>query len=370
MVLAIVGCSSEEESAAVRIGFLADRSASGAELAIEAAQLAVAEVNAAGGIDVGGRLRPVELLLEDTGDTPEGATRASIKLINQENVAAIIGSSFSRNAIPSSRVAEQAGVPMICPGATHPRVTAGSRFVFRVAFIDSFQGRVMARFAQEDLELTTAAVLYDVADTYSRDVAVVFRQVFEENGGRVVAFESFTTGEKDFTRQLEHIRDTDPEALFLPSFRHAVVAQTHQARRLGIDAIFLGSDGWPKESFENHDLNGAFLSLNWHPGLAAAYHETRDFIAQYRNAYGREPSGYGALIYDAFGLLFDAVGRASRTDPEAIREALSQTLRYPGVAGPITYRDRGGDPRRTAVIAQYANDELRFFKLVAPGPTD
>ncbi len=366
-LVVMVGCGQPEEPTEIRLGFLVDRSTAGFESSVAAARLAVMAANAAGGVEVAGRAYTIKLLSEDTGDTPEGTTRATLKLINQDKVVAIVGSSFSRNAIPSGGIAEQAGVLMVCPGASHRQTTAGRRFVFRVTFVDSFQGRVMARFAREDLRLATAAVLYDIADAYSRDIAAVFREAFEEADGEVVAFESFASGDEDFTRQLERIRDTDPAILFLPNFSREVLAQTNQARRLGITSVFLGSDGWPTDRLrERRNLNGAFVSLSWHPGFAAVYEETRELMERYRKVEDREPNELGALTYDAFGLLFDAAGRASKVEASAIREALSQTVDYPGVTGPITYRDLGGDPRRNAVIGQFIDDELRLFKVVDP----
>lgn len=366
--LAISGCGGEPVAPEeLRIGFLADMPTPIAEATTNAARLAFEAVDAAGGVDLGGRRYAVKLLIEDTGNTPEGATRASLRLINRHKVAAIVGSSYSRNAIPSGEVAERAGIPMVCPGSTHPGTTADRRYVFRVSFVDAFQGRVMAQFAREDLERTTAAVLYDVADTYSRGVAEQFRRVFEEAGGRVVAFESFTTGDRDFGPQLERVQAAEPEALFLPNFSTEVILQARQAKDLGIDAALLGGDGWLVDGLaENRQLDGGFFTLSWHRGLSVA--ESEDFIARYLDAYGREPDETAALTYDAFGLLLDAAARAGSPDPGPIREALARTEGYPGVSGPITFRGRGGDPRRTAVVVRVKGGGIRLFKSVAPEP--
>jgi branched-chain amino acid transport system substrate-binding protein len=360
--LAVAGCGRQDPAPEeLRIGFLADLATPIADATVNAARLAVETVNAAGGVAVDGRRYTVKLLIEDTGNTPEGTTRASLSLINRHQVVAIVGSSYSRNAIPSGEVAERANVPMICPGSTHPRTTAGRRFVFRVSFVDSFQGQVMAMFAREDLGRATAAVLFDVAETYSRDIAAHFRRAFEAAGGRVVAFESFTTGDRDFLPQLERIRDAGPEAVFLPNFSPEVIRQVRQARELGVDAVFLGSDGWPAAA-THPDLEGAYYSLSWHRDLAAE--ATEDFLARYRRAYGLEPDDTSAMTYDAFGLLFAAAARAGRLEPELIRDALAQTESYLGVTGPITFRGRGGDPRRTAVVVQIHGDSIRLVKSV------
>ncbi len=368
--VAALGCGRHPEAPAeIRIGFLAEMPTPIGQATVDAARMAVSELNDAGGIDVGGHPHLVKLLLEDTGNTPEGATRASLQLINRERVVAIVGSSFSRNAIPSGEVAERAGIPMICPGSTHPRTTTGRRYVFRVSFIDSYQGRVMARFARNDLGLETVAMLSDVADTYSRDIAAVFGKTFEAIGGRVVASESFTSGDRDFTRQLERIRDAGPEALFLPNFSTEVILQGRQARGTGIDAVLLGSDGWLVPGLADHrQLQGAFFILSWHREVGRVSVETRDFIDRYQRAFGYEPDEVAAMTYDAFGLLFAAIAGAPRVEPESIREALSQTEDYPGVTGPITYRGRGGDPRRSGFIVRLEEGGLQLFKVVDPEP--
>jgi branched-chain amino acid transport system substrate-binding protein len=278
----------------------------------------------------------------------------------------MVGSSFSRNAIPSGEVAERAGIPMISPGSTHPRTTAGRRYVFRVAFVDSFQGRVMARFARDRLGFSTAAVLYDVADAYSRNIAELFRRVFEEAGGRVVAFEPFTSGESDFRPQLERIRDAEPEAVFLPNFTADLPAQGRQLRRLGIDAVLLGSDSWLAELARHPELDGAFFTRSWHHDLAGSSPEAEAFRERYRQLHGSEPDEQAALTYDAFGLLFAALADAPRPAPEAIREALARIDGYRGLTGPISYRGRGGDPMKNVAIVRIEDGEIRLFELVEP----
>ncbi len=362
----VVGCSGRDTAPAeIRIGFLFDEPSSIARVTREAADLAVAAINAAGGIEVDGRAHKVVMVVGDTDNTPEGATRASLELINREQVVAIVGSSFSRNAIPAGGVAEQAGIPMICPGSSNQQTTLDRNFVFRVTFVDAFQGRVMARFARSELGLATAAVLYDVADTYSRDIAMVFSQDFEDSGGEVLAFEAFTTGDQDFVPALERIRETEVEVLFLPNFRVEVVLQAQQARALGIDAVLLGGDGWPSEKLKiPEELEGAFFSLAWHHAMASVNLEAAEFIESYQDTFGMAPEDLAAMTYDAFGLLFDAVATASSVDPMDIRDALAQTEGYRGVTGPITFRGTDGDPRRSAAIVQIRDQSVHLFKTV------
>lgn len=358
-----------EKRSEIRIGVLAQPSLLGRGTVAEAIDLAIEAVNDAGGLEVGGNKHPVVLIMEDAESTPEATFRAALKLINQENVVALVGPGVSRDAIPAARVAENAHIPMICPTSTHPGTTAGKNYVFRVAFTDPFQGRVLARFAVEELRIPTAAVLYDVANAYNRDIATVFREVFEAAGGRVVAWESYTTGDQDFRAQLIRIRNRKPGVLFLPNFDVEVVAQARQARQLGIDAILLGSDAWTPETLaQRPELDGAFTTQHWHVGVAGENPEARSFLRAYRQAYGRNPTGGSVLIYDAVGLLLQAMVHAGRTDPESIRQALSRIENYQGASGTITYRGTGGDPERPAVIVQLKEGRAIFHQLVNPEP--
>ena len=202
----LAGCLQRTEPGTLAIGVLANLTNVDDQPVLDSAALAVREIEAAGGLVAGRRAHRVEIFVEKTYSTPEGATEAARRLIHQRGVAALIGPSVSREAIRVGAVAENARIPMISPGATHPATTAGRDYVFRVTYVDTFQRQVMARFAAADLAAATAAVLYDVADAYSRGIAEVFQESFEEAGGRIVSFESYTTGDLDWEEQLARIR--------------------------------------------------------------------------------------------------------------------------------------------------------------------
>ena len=149
------------------------------------------------------------MVIEDNAGKADQSASAAQKLITQDNVIAIIGPNASRYAIPASEIAESSKVVLISPWSTNPKTTLDAqtdqpkKYVFRAAFIDPFQGRVVAKFALDNLGAKNAAVLYDVASDYNKGIAEFFKQTFEENGGTVVAFETYTTGDKDFTAQLD-----------------------------------------------------------------------------------------------------------------------------------------------------------------------
>jgi branched-chain amino acid transport system substrate-binding protein len=285
-------------------------------------------------------------------------------LINQENVVALVGPQYSRYAIPVARLAEQAKIPMISPRSTNPETTKGKRFVFRANFVDTLQGRVVARFAHDDLKAQQAAVLYDIASPYNQGIADVFRQVFTDHRGTVVAFESYTTGERDFTPQLAKIRDRRPDVLFLPNYANEVPLQARQARQQGITATLLGADAWGgiKES-DRADLEGAYFSDQYIPETSNKI--TQRFIQHYQQAYGHAPKATAAATYDSLGLLFNVIQNQGTIDPESIRQGIAEFGPYQGVTGRLNYQGTG-DPIVSVSILQMKGNKAVFYKAINP----
>lgn len=330
-----------------------------------AVELCLDEIRAAGGLEIDGRRRPVTLLVETDDGTREDASRAALELINRRGATALIGSSYSRLAIPAGEIAEQAGVPMIVPAATHPDVTAGRRYVFRVIFTDPVQAAAMANFARRHLGLETAAALYDITDAYNRDIAESFRDAFEADGGRIVAFETFTSRDVDFQPQLQRIRAAAPDALFLPNYNALLELQATQVRALGIEAVLLGTDAWLPERMNDPSLlDGAFFSQPWHPEMASGDGRARRFTTLWKETYGESPGIIAALAYDACHLLLEAISRAGQVDPSAIRDALADGHEHLGVTGGISYRE-SGDPRRPVAVLQMRGGSGHFDRWIA-----
>ena len=330
----------------------------------DAAKLAIQPVNDAGGLDIGGRKQHVTLVIEDDQDRAEVAAGAAQKLINQEKVVALIGPSLSRNAIPVADVAESAHIPMISPNSTNPATTAGKKYAFRAVFTDPFQGRVIARFARNELRAQKAAALYDIASAYNRDIAEVFKQAFTEIGGEIVAFESYTTGEKTFSNELMHIKQSGASVLFLPNYDNEVPSQAQQARRAGISATLLGADAWSTiKPSDRADLEGGFFSGSWSSELTSE--QAQEFIKAFRQLYNSEPTDISALTYDTVGLLFEAIKNQKKAEPETIRDGLANIKDYKGVTGSIGYVG-SGDPVKSAVISQVKDGRFVLYKQVNP----
>ena len=367
--LGLIGGCGSPESKDIRVGVNAELTGSKptvGDSCRNAAELMAAQVNQAGGLKVGDKPYPIKLFIEDNEDKAESAAAAAQKLISQNNVLAIIGPNASGNAIPAAQICEDAGVIMISPWSTNPKTTEGKKFVFRACFIDDFQGQVMAKFARDTLKAPTAAVLYDVASEYNKGIAEFFKKFFEAAGGKVVAFESYTKDDKDFSSQLTIIKAANPGVLFLPNYYNEVPLQVQQARRLGITCPIIGSDSWGSAELlplGGADLEGCYFSTHYAPDIATP--TAQKFIQDYAAKYGKKPDDVAALTYDAMGLLDAAITQAGSLDRQKVRDALASIKEYQGVTGQMKFQGTG-DPIKSAVILQIKNGKFNYFAAVQP----
>ena len=374
MVVSFGACS--EKSNTVRVGLNAemtgDMPAVG-ESCKKAAEMAIKEVNDAGGIDVGGQKYKVELFVEDNAGKADQSASAAQKLITQQKVHAIVGPNATRYALPASEIAESSKVVLISPWSTNPKTTlnaktnAPKKYVFRACFIDPFQGRVVAKFALENLKAKKAAVLYDVASEYNKGIAEIFKETFEQAGGKVVAFETYTTNDKDFSGQLTKIKNASPDMIFLPNYYSEIPLQIQQAKRLGISVPFVGSDSWGSQELNKlcgNACEGYYFST--HYAADAATPAATKFIEGFKTKYAALPDDVAALTYDSFGLLFQALKTAKKLDRDAIRDALAGIPRYDGVTGNMQFKDGSGDPTKSAVIVQIKGGKFVYFTTANP----
>ena len=338
-----------------------------------AAEMAVKEINDAGGLEVGGTKYKVELFIEDNAGKADQAASSAQKLITQQNVVAIVGPNASRYAIPASEIAESSKVVLISPWSTNPKTTldaksnAPKKYVFRAAFIDPFQGRVVAKFAMDNLKAKNAAVLYDVASDYNKGIAEFFKQTFEANGGKVVSFETYTTNDKDFSAQLTKIKNANPDVIFLPNYYSEVPLQIQQAKRLGITKPYIGSDSWGSEELVKlcgSDCEGYYFSTHYAADNASP--TAKKFIDGYKAKYNSTPDDVAALTYDSFGLLWTALKNAGKVDRQAVRDALAKVPKFEGVTGNMQFQEGSGDPVKSAVILQIKSGKFVFFANANP----
>ncbi len=320
----------------------------------------------AGGIALGGRQVKVRFLVEDDENKPESTATVFQKLISQDRVVAIIGSQSSKCSNAGAPIAEAARIPQVTPWSTNPNVTRGRSFVFRACFIDPFQGRVVAQFAAGRLKARTAAVVYDVASDYNKGIAEVFRDEFTRLGGRIVGFETYNTKDTDFSGQLTKIKGANPEVLFLPNYFNEVPLQVQQARKLGLSATILGGDGWDNPELVKLGgavMDGAYFSNHYSPDADSPV--AKAFIAAYTARFKAVPDAAAALTYDSARLLLQAIARAGKADPRAIRDALAATSGFQGVTGAISFAGTG-DPVKGAVVIRIEKGKFVFDSAVNP----
>jgi branched-chain amino acid transport system substrate-binding protein len=333
---------------------------------VEAAEMAVDEINAECGLEIDGESYEVLIVVEDDESKAESAVAAATRLIVEEEVVAIIGPQASKQAVPAGQVANDRETPMISPWSTNPATTLDREWVFRAAFLDPFQGPVVANFSASEFGATTAAVLYDVASDYPKGLAENFRDAAEAAGIEVVAFESFTTGDTNFEAQLGIINNASPDVLFVPQYYNEVPLIVQQARDLGYEGPIVGSDSWGTPDLLElcgEACNGLFFSTHYAPDIATEVGQT--FISAYEELYGAKPDDVAALTYDAFQILFTAITEANSLDRADVREALAGIELFEGVTGIMSF-DEQGDPIKCAVIIEIKDGAFTYYDQACP----
>lgn len=328
-------------------------------------RLAIKQFNAAGGLD--GRM--VQLKEYDTRGDASEAKLAVERLVQSDKVTAVIGEVASKLSLAGAPVCQAAGVPMITPSSTNPKVTQTGDYIFRVCFIDPFQGYAGAKFAREHLKAKTAAVLVDQAQAYAVGLAEEFDKNFKAMGGTIATTQTYTGGAQDFTAQLTSIRAAKPEVIYIPGYYNDVGNIAKQVRALGITEPLLGGDGWDSEELAKmakQDIEGCFYTNHYAPDQTES--RVRTFIEQYQKEFGgATPDGLAALGYDAAMLLFDAMKRASEPKGKALRDAIAASKNFPGVTGDITINENR-DAKKSAVVVEMAGEPLgpKYVTTVTP----
>ena len=325
--------------------------------------LAVEEVNAAGGV-LG---RKLEFLAEDNQSRDGQSGTIARKFVARDKVVAVLGGNASANSLEAAPICQRAHVPMIAISSTNPRVTAMGDYIFRVCFIDPFQGAVLAKFARDTLKAGRVAVLGSVDNPYAAGLTKVFRERFTAAGGTIVADQKYREGEKDFRAQLTTIRAAAPEAIFAAGYYTEGALICQQARQLGLALPIFGGDGW--EAPELITLGGAAVEGTYysaHFSKDSTAPEVVNFIRRFRERFdGETPDGIAANGYDALRLLVDALRRAGTTEGPALRDAIAATRGFSGVTGRITI-DAERNAAKPAVILTVKDGRFRFVEAVQP----
>ncbi|MGK5086922.1 ABC transporter substrate-binding protein [Bdellovibrionota bacterium FG-2] len=329
-------------------------------------ELAIQQINAAGGVKGQGNGRKLEVISLDDQGKPEEAATAVTKLITQNQVSAILGEVASSRSIAMAPIAQGHKIPMITPSSTNPRVTEQGAYIFRVCFIDPFQGTVMAKFAAETLKVKKVAILKDVKNDYSVGLAKFFTETFIKLGGEILVEQSYSAGDIDFKSQITSIRAKKPEAIFVPGYYTEVGLIARQARELGVTVPLMGGDGWDSPKLK--EIGGVAMNNTYYSNHYSAEDQSpqvQGFITEFKKAYHSVPDGMAAMGYDALKVLADAMARAKSMNPSDIRDAIAATKNYQGVTGKITI-DEKRNAIKSAVVLKVENGEARFQQTINP----
>lgn len=326
-----------------------------------AIQLAIEEKNAAGGVK--GR-KIVLKTIDDRGVQSEAQT-AVTRLINQEGAVAVLGEVASSLSLAGGPVAQKAKIPMISPSSTNPDVTDVGDYIFRVCFLDDFQGWVAAKFAKDNLKATKVAILYDQAQAYSSGLADYFEKAFKEMDGEIVTKQAYTGGNLEISAQLQAIKGANAEVVFVPGYYSDAGTIIRKGKEAGIEAKFLGGDGWDSEELPKiagDAINGNYFTNHYAPEEDRP--AVKNFVEKYKAKYGATPDGLAALGYDAALVLFDAMERAKSLNGPDLRDAIAATKDFTGVTGTFSI-DENRNAKKSAVVVEYKDGKQTMAARIA-----
>lgn len=348
-------------------------------------ELATEEQNAKGGI--GGV--PIRIVVEDDQSKPEEAATAVNKILSRDRPVALLGEVASSASLAAAPLAQRNQVPMISPSSTSPKVTEQGDYIFRVCFIDPFQGTAAAKFAFNSKSLKTVGILKDVKSDYSMGLAQYFTETYTQLGGQVVGEEAYSQGDLDFKAQLTNLVAKNPDGLFIPGYYTEVGLIARTARELGYKGAFLGGDGWDSTELVKigqDAIVGAYYTN--HYSVDDPNPLVQDFITKYAAKFGEKPDGLAALGYDSAKILYASMEKVIAANPEhldafadrsgvpateekrkaaraALRDELAKVQGFPGVTGTITIDERR-NAQKPAVVVEVTKDGPRFVESIAP----
>ena len=364
-VLALLSFAAQSTLAQIKIGAvtcLTGTLSTFGVSSVQGAKLAVEQINAAGGI-LG---QPIQLIVEDNGSKAGETATIARKFISQDKVVAILGDLTSSATMEGAPLAQAAKIPLLTPSATNVAITRIGNYIFRSCFIDPFTGKIMAKFALDQLKAKQAIVMTDVKQDYSVGLTDAIRQYFTENGARISNTLSYSSGDTDFRTQLTGVRMAHPDVVFLPGYYTEAALILLQAKQLGIKCPFVGGEGWDSPALVQ--VAGKAADGNYYTDhFSAADPEPRvqKFVQTYRAKYAALPDALAALWYDGAELLSQAVQRAGSTEAAKIRDALAQTRDFDGVTGRISI-DENRNAAKSGVILKIENGEPRMVQEVTP----
>jgi len=366
VLLALFALAARGEDGPIRIGHYGSLTGKDAAFGVATRKgilLAVEEINARGGV-LG---RPLEYHVEDAESKPGESATAVKKLISRDKVVVVIGANASANSLEAAPICQHMKVPMMAISSTNPKVTEVGDYIFRICFIDPFQGAVLAKFAHDSLHAKRVALITANNSPYSVGLSTVLRQRFTADGGLIVADQKYTEGDKDFHAQLTAIRAAKPDVIAATGYYTEAALICIQARALGLDVPVIGGDGW--EAPELTELGGKAVEGTYYSTYFSADNtapEVQDFVHRYQARWdGEKPQAVSALGYDAVYLIAAAMKQAGTTEGAKLRDAMAATKDFAGVTGHTTI-DAHRNSEKSAVMLVIRNGQREFYESVTP----
>jgi branched-chain amino acid transport system substrate-binding protein len=384
LVLAGCGASTKDELVIGEYGSLTGGDATFGQSTKAGVEVALDELIAQHQGKIGGMT--VRAVVEDDQGRPEEAASVVQKLINQDRVITVIGEVASSRSLAGGPICQSNGVPMISPSSTNPGVTQVGDYIFRMCYLDDFQGQVMARFTAQNLGLKHVAMLKDIKNDYSVALAQFFTEEFVKNGGTVDIEQSYQSSDQDFRAQLTAIKAKRPQAIILPGYYTEAGLIGRQARELGLTVPIIGGDGWESEKLieiGGEAMNGCYYANHW--SLDQPNPRLQSFLTAYRAKFKGDPDAIGGLAYDAATVLFGCLQKLAADDPATfaglgsskagtparkeatrkLRDLIAATANYEGATGTITL-DENRNPKKPIVMIAVKAGKKTFETLIAP----
>ncbi len=362
--LVLASCT-QQSGNVIKIGEFASltgKEATFGEMSHNGTALAIEEVNNAGGV-LG---KKIKLITEDDQSKQGEASTVVKKLIANDNVVAVLGEVASSRSMEAAPTCQTNKVPMISPSSTNVELTKMGEYIFRVCFTDEFQGKLLSAFARKTLKANTVAIMTDVKADYSVGLTRDFKGPYIESGGKVIAQQTYNSGDRDFKGQLTAIKAAKPDAILITGYYTEVALMTRQARQLGIQQPIFGGDGWESSKLieiGGNDMEGTYFSTHFSPEQKSEMAE--NFVQKFQNKYKKLPDAMAALGYDSAMVLIDAMKRSGTTEEPKLRDAIAATKDHVGVTGKITL-DEQRNAQKAAVILTVKDGKFKFVEAVTP----
>ena len=320
-------------------------------------------------VEIGGETYDVKLEIVDNRTTPENGKSAAAELVNRK-VSMVLGSYGSGVSMAGGEVFQEAGLPALGTSCTNPQVTAGCDVYFRLAFLDPFQGTVLANYAYKELGVTTAYTLAMLGSDYDQGLVYYFTEAFEALGGKVVS-EDFPEGSANFVSYINNAKSANAGVIFAPVSINYAQLIVEAAAAQGFEGALLGSDTWDSnkviESATGKDVTSFVTTFYQEGGNPEFDSGIKEWInanpdAKTNNGGNDMVAAVTAIGYDAYFTALEALKIAGSTDPKAVLEALP-SVSFEGVTGLIEFDDIG-DAKRDAAYIKTANTEAGVWDFV------